>query len=160
MSLIDRVVAGKHASTHVLGGSDAITSKLDYGAMNIICVKGVRTTNFSTTSTSYVDLGLSVSITLPVNSNVLVFMQVWRFYNDTAGYRNHQRIVRDTTSIRIVELCEVVAHFNNAMYTLDVNVAAGTHTYKIQVCVGGGTGNWLMSSSPYHGEIIVIAFPY
>ncbi|MEM1540991.1 MAG: hypothetical protein QXJ07_06420 [Candidatus Bathyarchaeia archaeon] len=155
------VAGGKHASTHVSGGADAITSKLDYRAMNIVCARGTKTITFSTTSTSYVDAGLSISITLPVASNVLVFAQVFGLFNTSAGYHCYERIVRDTTGIREIYLSYAgVEKFNSVIQTLDVNIAAGTYTYKLQVKVDGGTGYWEMSVSPQHGEIVAVAFPY
>ncbi|MEM2352451.1 MAG: hypothetical protein QXT26_08605 [Thermoproteota archaeon] len=150
-----------HASRHVSGGADAITSKLDYRAMNIVYAKGTYTTLFSTTSTSYVDTGLSVNVTLPATSVVLVFAQVHGVYNNTAGASCFQRIVRDATALREIILTGTAnVFFNSLIQTLDVNVAAGTYTYKLQACVTGGLGVWGMGTVPLHGEIVAIAFPY
>jgi hypothetical protein len=153
-----------HASRHADGGSDEITSKLDYRAMNIPQAKAFNTTAFSTTSTSYVDItGLSVSITLLAPSNALVFSRVNLLYDDTANTSIYERLLRDATDV--VYLCLGYAgaaneRYNSLIQTLQTNLAAGSYTFKLQGCVSGGTGYWGMSSGGFAGEITVIGFPY
>jgi len=152
-----------HASRHADGGADEITGKLDYRAMNIIQAKAIRTTTFSTTSTSYVDI-MSVSVTLPAASNVLIFSQVFRTYNNLAFAANFQQLVEDATPLREIALGNSLndSHIthNSLIQHLRVGATAGTKTYKLQGRVpSGSTGYWEMYTSPSHGEICVIAFP-
>ena len=153
-----------HASRHVDGGADEITSKLDFRAMNVIVARATHDSDFYTTSTTYVDVtGLSVDVDLPANSNVLVFAQVPYITNNTSGYSVYQRIVRDTTVIKMTYHAhgDANVYHNSLIQTMDINVAAGTVTYKLQGAVSGGTGYWVMSTAAGgQGEICVIAFPY
>jgi len=157
-----------HASTHVDGGSDEITSKLDYRAMNILRARATSTTIFSTSSTSYVDLtGISVNVSLPASSVVLVFFQCWSTYNNTIA-ENYERILRGTTALKEIKVTGCMQydtggrllHNNSMIQTMEVDVSAGSYTYKVQVKVGTGLGYWDMGTTPAQGEICVIAFPY
>jgi hypothetical protein len=153
-----------HASRHIDDGVDEITSKLDYRAMNILQAKAINTTVFSTTSTSYVDItGLSVSITLPAASNVLVYSRVYQVYDDTANTSIYERLLRDGTAIAYLILGYAGAaneRYNSLIQTFQTNLAAGSYTFKLQGQVSAGTGTWGMTTGGYAGEITVIAFPY
>jgi len=160
---IDGIVGfdlGAHASRHVDGGADEITSKLDFRAMNIIKARATYDTNFTTSSTSPVDVtGISVTIDLPVTSNVLVFFIAHSIANDS-GEATWLRILRDATNIREVSFgyaSNANERYNSPVFALDENVASGSHTYKLQAWVDAGTTLITMDFSP--GEIFVIAFP-
>ena len=149
--------AQDHASRHVNGGADEITSKLDFRATNVITEKGTKTSAFSTTSTSYVDMGLSVSITLPYAANVLVFQQWCYIRNSTAGKQTYMCLFRDTTMVKYTFVYGNFAdyRYNASLIYLDAALAAGTYTYKMRAKVDGGTGHWCAGTSPGYAAYIV-----
>jgi len=154
-----------HASRHVDGGADEITSKLDFRAINIMQVKATATTTFSTTSTTFVDVtGLSVNINLPQTGVILVSCSAYAIRNSGGSvFGTCQQLVRNSTVIRNTLITGGDNDsWNGLITTLDVNVAAGSHTYKLQGRVGtDGTSYWDMhATAGQQGEIFVIAFKY
>ncbi|MCK4425096.1 hypothetical protein KAU93_05365 [Candidatus Bathyarchaeota archaeon] len=140
----DQHHAEDHASRHVDGGADEITSKLDFRATNVITEKSTRTSPFTTTSTSFVDMGLSVDITIPYTANVLVFAQWCYVRNYTAGKSTYEALYRDTTNLKQLLFYANYADYrlNSLLTYMDVNLAADTYTYKMRAKVSGGTGYW------------------
>jgi hypothetical protein len=158
----EEMLRDDHASRHVDGGADEITSKLDFRAMNILTQRATYNVGFNTTSTTFVDVtGLSVTINPPYSANVLVCATLYQVRN-TGGssFIIQQCLVRDTTKIRI-QLCVPEGDNQSVIaliQTLDPNIS-GNHTYKLQGCVVDGTSYWDMSSGAgYLGEIFAIAF--
>ena len=146
-----------HASRHVDGGADEITSKLDFRTMNILYSRGISTSGFSTTSTTPVDVtGLSTDITLPFTSHVLVLVQFKWIYNN-GSYDTYEAICRDGAYVRRVAF-NGTQKANSIIEVVDPNVAAGSYTYKLVGYVSGGTGYWDTGATGFYGEISVIAF--
>ena len=161
----DQHHAQDHASRHVDGGADEITSKLDFRAVNIMQAKATATTTFSTTSTTMVDVtGLSVNINPPQTSVILVAASTYTIKNTgSSAPGTKQQLMRDSTKIRYALVTSASdIRCNGLIMTLDVNVAAGNHTYKLQGCVGtDGTSYWEMTGvAGIQGEIYAVAFKY
>lgn len=129
--------------------------------VNPITKIGLVTTNFATTSVTYVDItGASISITTTVTCNMLVTMS-GEWYNSGVHF-NYCKLLRGTT-----ELCEnldyqpqALAQKMFSMTTLDTAVAAGTYTYKAQMQVDAGTGTITGGAAGAdNSRLVVIAFP-
>ncbi|MCK4424842.1 hypothetical protein KAU93_04080, partial [Candidatus Bathyarchaeota archaeon] len=150
------------ASRHVDGGADELTSKLDFRAINVIIKKGTRITPFSTTSTSYVDMGLSVSITIPYTANVIVFAQWCYVRNYTSGATTYEALYRDSTIIRQLLFMATPADYrlNALLQHAEINLAAGTYIYKMRAKVGSGTGYWCGNPDELTAEIVAQATKY
>lgn len=134
---------------------------LNLGEHVEIIAKATRVLTFSTTSTTPVDLGLSVSVTLPRAMKVLCFTQWLCIYNNTANASIYTYIVRDTTTIRTHVIGNANAaneYYPASLLTLDLDVPAGSRTYKLQGSVSGGTGYWAAGSGHQAAELVVIAF--
>jgi len=156
--------AQDHASRHVDGGADEITGQLDYRAMHIINKTATQTVSFGTASLTYVDIAqLQFNIVLPppTASALLVFANVRELDVTGAGGSVWQQLVRDgTESIReqrvYVGLSEYVP---GLIQTMDLNIPAGTRTYKLQGHVESGMmGYW--NAGQATAELNAIAFPY
>lgn len=151
--------AEDHAGRHIDGAADEITNKLDFRAMNVIIEKGTRTSPFTTTSTSYVDMGLSVAITIPYTANVIVFAQWCYVRNYTAGKSTYMALYRGTTIQRQLTFYANFADYrlNSLLEHMDMNVSAGTYTYKMRAKVSGGTGYWCGNPDELTAEIVAQA---
>ena len=88
---------------------------------------------FSTTSVTFVDIGLSATITTKTNaSKVLVTAIICNTYND-----GDIAIIRGSTNIAQVSVVDYYQHI--PIQFLDSPAAAGSYTYTIQVKSDGST---------------------
>lgn len=104
------------------------------------------TTAVSTSSSSYIDTGLSVSITPKYASSKLVILITQGISQDTNGGAANVAIFRNTTSIGI--MCAVFgfnmpAYYRGMQAATIVETAGSTsaRTYKTQISKGTGAGN-------------------
>ena len=105
-------------------------------------VEGTRTDGTNTSSSSYVDVGLSATIT-PKSTSSKVFVIVGAgFGNTSAGTNNNVRIVRGSTEIRSFSRVAFQAngHMNaHQIFTvLDSPSTTSATTYKVQYMTDGG----------------------
>jgi len=131
-------------------------------AGNIIqVVQTEKTDAFTSTSTSYVDItGLTANITITGSNKVLVVMSVST--GSTNARFNYFKLIRGSTHIfkgdqvgshrPSLTFMESVGLYNTGAITtkgityLD-SPGAGTHTYKLQGAVQGGTGELCVNTS-------------
>ena len=153
-----------HASRHVDGGADEITGQLDFRAMHIINATATQYVSFGTSSTTYVDIAqLHVNIVIPppTAAALLVFANVRELDVTGAGGSVWQQLVRDgTESIREQRVYVALSQYvSGLIQTMDLNIPAGTRTYKLQGHVESGMmGYW--NAGQATAEINAIAFPY
>ena len=149
-----------HASRHVDGGADEITSKLDFRAMNVYRARSTQTISYGTSSTTWVDVsGVSVQIYVPVAAIILVFANLNELDTTGAAGSLWQQLVRDATSLRVQRVrIELTDYVSGLIQTVDANAPFGTRTYKLQGKVESGmTGYW--NAGQAVTEITAIAFP-
>lgn len=103
-------------------------------------------TDQSTTSLTAVDLTTpeSITFTLDRTSDVLA-LYFSETYNASSGFGDYAALFVDTVN---VEAIPVIIPSANApmpgfLYYIAAALAAGSHTFKVQHYVGGGTGHWL-----------------
>jgi hypothetical protein len=105
-------------------------------------VEGTRTDGTNTASSSYVDAGLSASITPTSSSSKVLVIVAAGFGNTTAGTDNNVRILRDSTEIRSFSRVAFQAngHMNaHQIFTiLDSPSTTSATTYKVQYMTDGG----------------------
>lgn len=158
----DQHHAEDHASRHIDGGADAITSKLDFRAMHLKRERDTNYVSFGTSSTTYVDIStLYISMSLPVACVLLVFANVRELDVTGAAGSVWQRLVRDgTESIRDQRVYVGLTDYAPGLIqTLDVNVSSGYHNYRLQGHVEADMmGYW--NAGQAIAEINAIIFPY
>ncbi len=150
----------KDGATAIEALGDAIDATVFANSAVIQVKNTVKTTAFTTTSASFVDVtGLSVSITpTSATNNILVFVTVSGIGADVASSGDTGFvIVRNSTQIGVNtdQVTKLSGHlskrnlgagtafsFNSAANVLDSPATTSAVTYKIQVRgVGGGTTN-------------------
>lgn len=125
------------------------------GQVVVQIVQGTYGTQSSTSSTSYVDTGLSASITPTSASNkVLIFINIPDVYNNDAQNRIYLNIVRSSTQI-----VEFVKHgnyrgggqglvtFGGATSYLDTPATTSATTYKVQIKTNTSSAFWCFDNS-------------
>ena len=126
---------------------DTITEKTTGNGVNIAghivqVVEGTRTTGTNTASSSYVDAGLSASITPSSSSNKVLVIVAAGFGNTSSSKNNNVRIVRDSTEIRSFSRVGFSGsgHINaHQVFTiLDSPSTTSATTYKVQYMTDGG----------------------
>jgi|TARA_R100000149_G_C5840203_1_gene112555 hypothetical protein len=105
-------------------------------------VEGTRTDGTNTASSSYVDAGLSASITPTSSSSKVLVIVAAGFGNTSASTNNNVRILRDSTEIRSFSRVAFQAngHVNaHQIFTvLDSPSTTSATTYKVQYMTDGG----------------------
>ena len=124
-------------------GSNSATGRI------IQVVTGNRTSVFSTTSSSFTDIGLSASITPKESaSKILIFLTIYSSCNDI----HSQRLLRGSTAIEVGDSSGSRSRgFGGGFFCgedADIGTMSGTFidspnttsstTYKVQTLVGGG----------------------
>ena len=134
------------------------------GGGGIIQVKmGSKTDTFSTTSSTMVDTGLSVSITpTSATSKILVNVSLGSFQNNDGDKRAFMNIVRDSTNVLIGDAAtghEVTAavcarsnagahhQFPLSFMVLDSPATTSAVTYKVQASKGSDSGTVYLNSA-------------
>ena len=117
------------------------TSSLPAGSV-LQVVEGTRTDGTNTSSSSYVDAGLSASIT-PKSSNSKVFVVVAAgFGNTTSSANNNIRILRGSTEVRSFSRVGFngagYAHAHQIFTILDSPATTSATTYKVQYMTDTG----------------------
>jgi len=135
---VDDLDLAVHASRHVDGGADEITSALDLGAIpSIHKVYEDSLLSASTTSTSYVDTGATLTITTGDSTLLLIFTGGGQ---NTGTYLKYLRFNIDGSGLAwALEFSDDGYRVQNITMVRQKSVAAGTHTIKVQFKTGGGT---------------------
>ena len=105
-------------------------------------VEGTRTDGTNTASSSYVDAGLSATITPTSSSSKVLVVVAAGFGNTSSSKNNNVRIVRGSTEVRSfsrVGFCGA-GHINaHQVFTiLDSPSTTSATTYKVQYMTDGG----------------------
>ena len=105
-------------------------------------VEGTRTDGTNTNSSSYVDAGLSASITPTSSSSKVLVVVAAGFGNTSSSKNNNVRILRGSTEVRSfsrVGFCGA-GHINaHQVFTiLDSPSTTSATTYKVQYMTDGG----------------------
>ena len=133
----------KDGATAIETLGDSIDSSLAKAALQVVTAN--KTTAFSTTSTSYVDVtGLSVTITpRSSNSKILVMLSAPASNGSTADI--YFQLLRGATQLGTVDA--YYSYVANIYQTMPVNciyldspATTAATTYKAQFKVSGGTG--------------------
>ena len=126
---------------------DTITEKTTGNGVNIAghivqVVEGTRTTGTNTASSSYVDAGLSASITPSSSSNKVLVIVAAGFGNTSSSKNNNVRIVRDSTEIRSFSRVAFsgsgLINAHQVFTILDSPSTTSATTYKVQYMTDGG----------------------
>jgi hypothetical protein len=123
-------------------------------------VQGTTTSQFSTTSTSFVDTSLSATITPKFNtSKVAVFVSQAGFGNYTPGNQSQfmVNIVRGSTEIAMASLQMNIggqSSFGNFLQYLDSPATTSAVTYKTQAKVASTSSTIYMQWPPASGTPI------
>jgi hypothetical protein len=125
----------------------------DVGGIQVF--KTTRTTDFSTTSTTWVSV-FSMTFNLLAKSNLLIYVQPKTFA--PYGYNNYQ-FVLDGSSLRNYRASSHTSYSSypaNPLMATALNIAAGQHTIDFQMYVESTT----LPSYVYSPiDLVVIAFP-
>jgi hypothetical protein len=141
------LIASVSAST--LTGTQTIP-KATLPTGSVLQVVSVSTQiNTQTSSTSYIDSGVSLSITpTSATSKILVLVNMTGIYKNTANIFGLMRLVRNSTELIKMEGAfgyEGTSNENNVGATsachLDTPATTSSTTYKTQISVNDGSGN-------------------
>jgi len=111
--------------------------------------------NFSTTSTSFVDLtGLSLAVTVASRPlNVCVELQI---QSGVDGGQFELALVEDNTRVSgIVDAVAATGNWTPACFTSRRNPAAGAHTYKVQIRTDVATTLVVFGGTDYIADFMV-----
>ena len=117
--------------------------------------KTTRTTDFSTTSSTWVSV-VSMTFNLLARSNLLIYVQPKTFA--PYGYNNYQ-FVLDGSSLMVYRASSHVSYPSyhaNPLMAVAPNIAAGQHTIDFQMYVESTTSSSIVRSPI---DLVVIAFP-
>ena len=120
------------------------------GAFRILqVVTGVASSQNASTSTTYIDSGLSATITLQSTSSTVLVFYSQNIYSDTAATGGGLRLVRNVPSANTVLRTDIDLSYGagSGMLTqhsfiyLDSPASTSAITYKTQFCRTLGAGN-------------------
>ena len=152
--------------TFVVDGTNGLTfpnSTTQASAGKVLqVVQGTLTTAFSTTNTSFTDIGLSASITpSSSNSKVLVVVHLNGVHSSDSGYNVYYTIIRGATNITNVSAAgngwsiragQTSGRWGSDSITyLDSPATTSSTTYKIQIASeGGGRTAYVSEANSYN----------
>lgn len=119
------------------------------GALRRFVGNAALGSNFSTTSLTFTDVtGLSVTVVIPVTSNVKISV-FGRAQNNSEAKMCQFQIVRGVTALRQAQIQNpTTAQASNADFGyMDLSLAAGTYTYKIQMSTDGANADTVLAMS-------------
>lgn len=132
-------------TSEIVGGSGTIASwtismtvnPADRPAGTVLqVVQGTLTSNFTTTSSSYVDTGITAAITPSSSSNkILVRAVFWISSEGTVDSASRFRLLRDSTPIQASGTwnnTDTYAEYSVAIEYLDSPATTSSTTYKVQ----------------------------
>lgn len=140
---------------------DALAAKAALASLQV--VSATYATQVQTTSTSYVDSGLTATITpTSATSKILVIVVMpFMIYNTSGTLANGGlRVLRGATSIADTDVMlraasgELEAHGNEAFLILDAPATASATTYKVQGKLISGSFIWMQQGN--HPATIVL----
>lgn len=118
-------------------GSTTINDWADVGGGKVLqVIQAEDTSQFSTTSSSMVDAGLSASITPASTSNKVLVILDGQGGQDTSGRSAKYRILRGTTQIAFKDNLQTGTSYSSMPMTiveLDSPSTTSATTYKVQV---------------------------
>lgn len=127
----------------ILANAGITTTKLGTGAV-LQVVTGEFASSFTTTSSSFVDTGLTASITPSSTSNKILVLLDSFGCNNTANRSMFLNIVRTSTNIveKGVTVNASASNYSLNLITLDSPSSTSSVTYKMQIKTdGSGTVN-------------------
>ena len=125
-----------------INSSAAIASSKLSGTGKVLqVVQGLYTTNFNTTSTSYVDTGLSASITPSSTSSKILALVSQQGFKAGISDAYHYQILRDSTQVAYTRVQIQTTSQSSAgiyLHKLDSPSTTSAITYKTQVKTDNG----------------------
>jgi hypothetical protein len=136
-------------SSSTLNASNVTTGTLPYAQLPagsvLQVVQTSSSTTVSTTSTTFADTGITVTITPKfTSSKILVLAHPNGLYSNASGYGVNTRIVRDSTPLAVID---TIAGYSNAgsngaggasISYLDSPSTTSATIYKVQYASGNG----------------------
>jgi hypothetical protein len=111
------------------------------GAFRVLqVVSATYSTTVSSTSATFVDTGLTASITPQANTNKVLVLVNQSVYTNATGIDVNVQIVRGST---VLQTCNAVINIGVGTYVvhyLDSPASSSTLTYKTQFARGGASG--------------------
>ena len=151
----DKLASGVPSATNITTGT-LPRARLPSGSV-LQVVSASTTTRITTTSTSYVDTGLSVSITPSSASSKILIISVFSVGNSSSNFATFVNIVRNST--QIAQRTSYPGSSSNSEYmavtggltVLDEPATTSLTTYKIQYRADNGTSTFSGPSNQGYG---------
>jgi hypothetical protein len=127
------------------------------GAFRILQVVSANyATLVSSSSTTYVDTGLTASITCQATSSKVLVLVQQSIYSDASGQDLNFRLLRSGTAVQTTLGAINTAIGTGVFAYLDSPASVSALTYKTQIARGGGSGTVYSAPNSNPGNIVLM----
>jgi hypothetical protein len=130
------------------------------GAFRVLqVIEGRSTTGVTNTTTSYVDSGITATITPQATTNKVLVFATTPLYMATSNNNAMTRVLRSATEIATNQQNDSTsdnAHQTSSIVILDTPATTSAITYKIQFKNGAGSKTTIVCDAGQFGSIILV----